>query len=227
MAGCEKGNRVVWKNGRQAISESCIFPHLDGLMFGPRECLTTQIELKHCQDLLDIWVKSQCNALGILSTAWALVLRCYTGINAVCFGYQDDREGSAATRSNTNLWSDMSVWHVILDKHASLAELTAASRGILVRGQQNSRAEASGGTVSRKLFNTAMFSQTSSSPSKPFDLEALGEVSVWLCLALGHKLANMYPVCHLPSPLWLAYYLKRLSPLVEQRNVNRASLKRS
>src|SRR5580700_11667917 len=126
MAGCiknEKGNRAAWKNGDLDVSESCIFPHLDGVMFGPRECLTTKIELKHRQDLLDIWIKSPCNALAILSTAWALVLRRYTGMNDVRFGYQDDGEGTAITRPIAGLRSDMPIWHVILDKHASLAEL--------------------------------------------------------------------------------------------------------
>jgi hypothetical protein len=127
--------------------------------------LTANIELKHCQDLLNRWAKSSGDVLDVISTAWALVLRCYTGLDDVCFGYQDNRKAVACTGTIADSQSGLSIARMKLDEKAPISKLIAASRDYLIQrhtDQRNMSADASRSMrVSRKLFNTAMFFQNS------------------------------------------------------------------
>jgi len=71
---------------------------------------TLEVDLHHLNELPSL---SEANLPFLLQTAWALVLRCYTGQNDVCFGYEEIQDSEAIT---------MPMARVVLDETKSIQQ---------------------------------------------------------------------------------------------------------
>ena len=70
-----------------AVIEPCRFPRFDKGESVPERFLSIPVELSQRQKIQNVF--GQDGLPSAVRTAWALVLGCYTGLEDVCFGYQD------------------------------------------------------------------------------------------------------------------------------------------
>lgn len=56
--------------------------------------MSLRVDLEHMQKLRQLPADDEAALPSLLRTAWGLVLRCYTGLDDVCFAYQEARPGS-------------------------------------------------------------------------------------------------------------------------------------
>ena len=109
-------------DGFGAGIEPCHFPRLDGDVVSKRRVLSVNVDVTEFYAVQCLGSKEASN---VLRTAWALVLRCYTGLGDVCFGYKDTSEETVFGKQSV---SDMPVMRLKLDKEATLAQLTERAR---------------------------------------------------------------------------------------------------
>lgn len=67
----------------------CHFPRLGASPSGPKRPMTIKVALDQTQALKELCESNTATLPAALRAAWSLVLRCYTGAEDVCFGYQD------------------------------------------------------------------------------------------------------------------------------------------
>ena len=109
---------------RTAIIEPCRFPRFDKGEDGPGRLLSIRVELDKRQKLQNVF--GQDRLPSVLRTAWALVLGCYTGLEDVCFGYQDLRSHSlndCGASNHEEVSSSLVTAHLKLVGTSSLEEL--------------------------------------------------------------------------------------------------------
>jgi hypothetical protein len=75
--------------------EPCEFPRLGASINGPRRPMSLRVNLEHVQRLQKLSVSDEAALPSLLRVAWGLLLRCYTGLDDVCFGYQETGTGTA------------------------------------------------------------------------------------------------------------------------------------
>ena len=92
---------------RQA--EICRLPLLDGEAKESAENITTEIELEDADRLSDLCRRDGPFFYGTICTAWALLLRCYTGQDQITF------------RFDHNVNATASVLQVVFDENKSLS----------------------------------------------------------------------------------------------------------
>lgn len=82
-----------------SVSEAaaCKLPLLDGETSGSVEIITTEIQLKNAGNILDFCRRDRILFSSTACTAWALLLRCYTGQDQVTFEYTTDSANSTAS----------------------------------------------------------------------------------------------------------------------------------
>lgn len=90
-----QASRCTSISGSEA--EACRLPLLDGETSGSVEIITTEIRLKNAGNILDICRRDRILFSGTACTAWALLLRCYTGQDQVTFEYTTDNTKTAAS----------------------------------------------------------------------------------------------------------------------------------
>ena len=78
-------------------AEACKLPLLDGETSGPIEIITTEIRLKNAVEILDLYRRDRILFSGTACTAWALLLRCYTGQERVTFAYTTDNANATVS----------------------------------------------------------------------------------------------------------------------------------
>ncbi|KAK2871711.1 NRPS, partial [Arthroderma sp. PD_2] len=84
-----KGDSTTHWESHLAGLSPCHFPRLGAAATGPKRPMTIKVNLDQTQGLKEL-CESNTVALPVaLRAAWSLVLRCYTGSEDVCFGYQD------------------------------------------------------------------------------------------------------------------------------------------
>lgn len=69
-------------------AEACKLLLLDGQTSGSDEFVTTKVELDNAGKSFDVCRRDRVLLYGITCTAWALLLRCYTGQDRVTFEYK-------------------------------------------------------------------------------------------------------------------------------------------
>jgi hypothetical protein len=151
-----------------AGAEPCQFPCYDGDISGEKQPLSVNVELTHKQDLQDRLTKDSEVLPAILRTAWALILRCYTGAEDVCFGYQEIRKqvyASGTPWEAANMPVGMQIARVKLDEGDSLTELLGKvgddyTRARLLRCHAMADAFRDKVESERRLFNTTIFFQS-------------------------------------------------------------------
>ncbi|KAH6670809.1 nonribosomal peptide synthase [Halenospora varia] len=67
----------------------CFFPQIDTQFRNEKGPITIKVELKQLQQLRDLLLRDPLAFSSVVKATWALVLRCYTGQDDVCFGYQE------------------------------------------------------------------------------------------------------------------------------------------
>ena len=149
----------------------CRFPHFDGEIDGPKRPLSTNVEVRHKQELQRLAAKDAETLPSILRTAWALVLRCYTGLEDVCFGYRETGTDSAVeiAQKLVERSEGMSIVRMNFEEAIVLVKLLDEAKDDYVKGrryQYYQPAEASNRptSVKQQLFNTAVLLQKDSSP---------------------------------------------------------------
>lgn len=70
---------------------TCHFPATGKQSGGPKRPLSARVELKRLDLLQDILAQENGGRAfsNVICAAWALSLRCYTGLNEVCFGFEE------------------------------------------------------------------------------------------------------------------------------------------
>ena len=136
--------------------EPCKFPRFETEPFDQRRPLSVDVTLKHKQELQYLLQQDPIMIHCAVSTAWGLVLRCYTGLEDVCFGYQEAAEADSLMGISTT--------RIVFDENESLADLIEKSRADYYRGlkhQQRVRADASepSEVMKNQLFNTVVLVQ--------------------------------------------------------------------
>lgn len=186
----------------------CRFPRFDGEIDSPKRPLSIEVELRHRKELQTLAAKDKETLPCMLRTAWALVLRCYTGLEDVCFGYQEigtdgvvDGAWKLAERSE-----GMSTARMTFDGAVALAKLLDGAKDDYVRGrryQYFKPAEASlGSTLSKpQLFNSAMLLQKNLGSETSYE----SALSPWSSNML--QFAEVSSWSHLEITLWLLYLI--------------------
>ena len=78
-------------------ASSCLFPATGRSGGGPQRPLSVRFELQHPELVQQLLTKQNGSEslAAVVRTTWALLLRVYTGLNEVCFGW--DEAGGAGT----------------------------------------------------------------------------------------------------------------------------------
>ena len=76
-------------------AEPCKLPLLDGEPNGTPETITTEVELLNASRIHEVCRQDRPLLYGMICTAWALLLRCYTGQDHVTFEYQHSMKPKA------------------------------------------------------------------------------------------------------------------------------------
>ena len=71
-------------------AEACKLPLLDGETNDSTEIITTEIQLNNAGIIVDLYRRDRTLFSGTACTAWAILLRCYTGQDKVTFEYATD-----------------------------------------------------------------------------------------------------------------------------------------
>lgn len=99
MRGLDRERSIAWwTNTLSSITQPCLFPKLDFYLNGknslspdgPRRYDNAHIEISDVlfHKVAEFGRAHKTTTGTILRLAWGLVLRCVTGVNAVCFGYK-------------------------------------------------------------------------------------------------------------------------------------------
>ena len=78
-------------------AEACKLPLLDGETSGSVEIITTEARLENAGNILDVCRRDRILFSATACTAWALLLRCYTGQDRVTFEYTTDNTNATAS----------------------------------------------------------------------------------------------------------------------------------
>ena len=73
--------------------EPCTFPPFDEGEANEEKLLRIDSTVKPTKELKAIYERDRNGLYSLLRTSWALVLSCYTGLDDVCFGYEEARSG--------------------------------------------------------------------------------------------------------------------------------------
>lgn len=115
-------------NSHLAGLAPCMFPRFGAENTGPRRPMTIRIYLNHLRELQELSAKRGTALPGVLRAVWALVLRCYTGSEDVCFGYQETGTNSATGKPGIGQrFEHMPVGRLNLEDEASLADVVEKS----------------------------------------------------------------------------------------------------
>lgn len=103
----------------------CHFPIIDGDDALHVQAQSDGIALAGITELESFCQNQSTTISEIVSTAWTILLRAYTGDDDVCFGFQWETDGAAGrysqTRSNGRIWSH--VFHPQISGHQTLVDL--------------------------------------------------------------------------------------------------------
>jgi len=76
-------------NAHLNAAVSCCFPQLGSILSNNKEPISHQLEIKQSKELQAFLATNPADTPFLLQTLWALVLRCYTAQNDVCFAYEE------------------------------------------------------------------------------------------------------------------------------------------
>lgn len=149
---------------------SCHFPAAGRQVNGPKRPLSVRVELQHLDLLQKLLEKDDVSESlsAVIRAAWALTLRCYTGLNDVCFGFEEvggSSNRSASESTGDDLTSELAaIMHI--DEHMTLSEL--------VQQAGSDESIVAGANVNSLQFNTSMLVRcgTATTGAKPLPSKA-------------------------------------------------------
>lgn len=179
----------------------CQFPRLDGKsQQRTKRPMTVRVNLQESQKVQGLVGSEEPTLQATLRAAWALLLRCYTDSEDVCFGYQET--GSGAVEQAGAALSDMSVARIKIQNDMTLKEFMDTVKGEYIQGLEYLNCEPLGsasvmGTADYQLFNTALVLRTAANVgtanprSGPLNLTLPDEVNSSKSL-FTHRVTNLY-----------------------------------
>lgn len=136
-----------------AESEPCQFPRLGTAMDGPKRPMSFRVDVDHVQLLQQLSLSDEAALPSLLHVAWGLLLRCYTGLDDVCFGYQEAGLGTAISGPLTG----MPLTRFTVDDVVSVADALEKARGEYISGlHYQDSLPGTSGSSRRQLFDTAV-----------------------------------------------------------------------
>ena len=111
--------------------EPCQFPRLGASINGPRRPMSLRVNLEHVQRLQKLSASDEAALPSLLRVAWGLLLRCYTGLDDVCFGYQETGTGTASNERPRSfaLANGMPAARITVDDMVSVADTLERVKG--------------------------------------------------------------------------------------------------
>ena len=108
-------------------SISCKLPLLDGKSGAPDEILSALVEVHEAERVVRMCQQTGEEISGIISAAWALLLRCYTGQCQVAFQFASSDDSSIVNASSNN----PKPLRIQVDEDENLSHFTqAAAEGL-------------------------------------------------------------------------------------------------
>jgi amino acid adenylation domain-containing protein len=144
----------------------CHFPVLNDDLLEPNELHELNMEIGDESDLTSFCRKHNLTPASVFQTAWALVLKSYTSLDDVCFGYlSSGRDAPIADVGDTvGVYINMLICRLKLSPGSEVAQLVEAVQTAFLNGiphQHCSLAEIQHGLqVQERLFNTVMSLQS-------------------------------------------------------------------
>ena len=197
MAGSfevQPGDSLNYWAAYLADAEPCRFPPFDVDIDGPKRPLSVRVQPDQIQELQKLAGEDGEILSSVLRTAWALLLRCYTGLEDVSFGYRETKRNMSVdgTCQGTETPVGLPIARMRLEDSASLLDLVKKAQDDFARAapyQHEMPAEVSRGLHSseRRFFNTAVllrhYSNLPSSDeevisTQPISLASFEEVSL-------------------------------------------------
>lgn len=108
---------------RQMGSMSCKLPLLDGKSGASDEVLSALVEVHEAARVVRMCQQTRREMSGIVSAAWALLLRCYTGQFQVAFQFASSDDSSDVNQPN----KDPKPLRIELDEDENLSQFTQAA----------------------------------------------------------------------------------------------------
>jgi hypothetical protein len=152
-----------------AESEPCQFPRLGAGIDGSKRAMSIRVNLEHLQRLQQLAVSEEAALPSLLRVAWGLLLRCYTGLDDVCFGYQEPGTGTAGNerpRISASI-NGMPAARFTVDGMVSVADALERVKGEYISGLPHQNSAPSSTTKDswwseHQLFDTAVVLRRSS-----------------------------------------------------------------
>lgn len=108
---------------------SCKLPLLDGKSGASDEVLSALVEVHEAERVVRMCQQTGREISGIISAAWALLLRCYTGQSQVAFQFASSDDSSHVNPPN----KDPKPLRIEVDEDENLSQFTqAAAEGLSV-----------------------------------------------------------------------------------------------
>ena len=105
---------------RQMGSMSCKLPLLDGKSGASDEVLSALVEVHEAERVVRLCQQTGREISGIISAAWALLLRCYTGQSQVAFQFANSDDSS----NNNPPKKDFKPLRIHVDEDKNLSQFT-------------------------------------------------------------------------------------------------------
>jgi len=116
-------------------AQACHLRAFEGNGEGSRDAVFLKVEVEHFQKFREMASENKELFAAVLRAVWALVLRCYTGMEEVCFGYQ---EAGLETDSNALVEAcngfDEPIVQVGLDETVTLGDLVQKMKSKYLQG---------------------------------------------------------------------------------------------
>lgn len=170
-----------------AESEPCQFPRLGTSVDGPKRPMSLRVNLEQLQKLQQLSVSDEAALPSLLRVAWGLLLRCYTGLDDVCFGYQGTGPGTAGNERPriSRPLNETPVARFTVDDMVSVGDTFEKAKGEYISGLPYQNSVPSSTTKDswlsgRQLFDTAVvlrsFSNATASKNTIVTSQPLNEV---------------------------------------------------
>jgi hypothetical protein len=98
----------------------CRFPLFATERSSEKQPFTHELEIKQVKELRSLLAMDPAEIPSVLHAIWALVVRCYTGQNDVCFGYKE--------MFDSEKLSGLSIVRLVLDESVSVAQTIKQAR---------------------------------------------------------------------------------------------------
>jgi hypothetical protein len=183
-----------------AESEPCQFPRLRTSVDGPKRPMSFRVNPENLQKLQQLSVSDEAALPTLLRVAWGLLLRCYTGLDDVCFGYQEIGPGTWGKEFGP--LNGMPITRFTADDMVSVADKLETVKGEYISGLPFQTLIPSGTikyawSSKRQLFDTAVVLRSLSDTAASNNTVAISQpLNVVLPEEVGTRASPRHPRLH-------------------------------